>query len=783
MHARSRPDNVYYELPPEPTAEPAGDALDLVKYLHGLRRRWPLVVVFCLLAGTFSLIRYSLTPKEYQATSIIQIERKRLSLLALGQAGWLEDWWNMEYYPTQYRLLRSRGMAERVVMNLRLHEDPNFTGHPAGRLTPQGESEVTSFEDAAELANLANRVKGGLTVNPIPETQLVELTYRSTSPELAARVSNGYAEAFIQWGIESRNYTVGQASSTLSAQIENLRQEIEDLQQQLNKFTYDSADRLDPAGEALIERRRTLETQSNRVIAERISKEVAYRQLLDLSNEMIANTASSGRVSALQDELFKLESEYKEKLETYRPEWPDMVELQNDIEETRETLSRLVREAVTQVREQAHSEYQQALKEEGRIAAELRKLAEEARRSNSSALQYNNLVTLIDTRKELLNELLKRQSQTEVASRVQTGQESNARVIDSAVIPATPFRPLLQRDLSQALLLGLLLGLGSVVLLEYFDRTLKTPEELESLLGLPNLAVIPDIDETRRGGALRYGSKRGYGYSYSYSYSYGYGTPRGGKTARRKADKNAQGGEEARPIELLPYLDSRLAICEAYRSLRTSLLLSSAHTLKLVAVTSAVPGEGKTATTVNLGVVLAQLKRRVLVIDGDLRRPRMHKVLEVSNRYGLVNYLTGQIELERVFLETKVPDLWICPAGPIPPNPSELLSSDRMAECLTTSRQRFDIIVIDTPPVLPVADAVILGSQVDGVVLCARAGVLQRDDARACRERLKYEEIRILGTVLNRYRARGAGRYGKNYKYYGTYSELPAPANPKSSAA
>ncbi|HEX9732421.1 MAG TPA: polysaccharide biosynthesis tyrosine autokinase [Thermoanaerobaculia bacterium] len=785
MHARAGPDNVYYELAPEaPGPAPEGDAFDVAKYLHGLRRRWPLVVVCCLLAGTFALIRYSLTPKEYQATTIIQIERKRLSLLTLGQAGWLEDWWNMEYYPTQYRLLKSRGMAERVVMNLRLHEDPNMTGRPAGRLTPQGETAVTSSDDAAELADLANRVKGGLTVNPIAETQLVELTFRSTSPELASRVANGYAEAFIQWGIETRNTTVGQASSTLSAQIESLRQEIEELQQQQNKFAYDAGDTLDPAGEALIERRRTLETQSNRVIAERISKEVAYKQLLDLSDEMIANTASGGRVNQLQDELFQLESEYREKLETYRPEWPDMVSLRGRIEEKREAVARLVRETVNQIRDQAYADYQKARQEEDRIAAELRNLAEEGRQSNSSALQYNNLLTLINTRKELLSELLKRQSQTEVAFRAQTGQESNARVIDSAVVPNAPFRPSLRRDLSQALLLGLLLGLGGVVLLEYLDRTIKTPEELESLLGLPNLAVIPDIDEARRGagGRARYGNQRGYGYNYNYAY--GYGAPRQGRKASRKSGggKAASGGEQAQQIELLPFLDSRLAICEAYRSLRTALLLSSAHTLKLVAVTSAMPGEGKTATTVNLGVVLAQLNRRVLLIDGDLRRARMHKVLEVSNRFGLVNYLTGQIELERVFLETRVANLWVCPAGPTPPNPSELLASDRMAECFTNARQRFDIIVIDTPPVLPVADAVILGSQVDGVILCARAGMLLREDARACRERLKYEEIRILGTVLNRYRAR-AGSYDKSYKYYGAYEETPAPAEPRSSAA
>lgn len=781
MSAHPRPEPIVYEWPPDSPEPVENDLFDVAKYVAGVRRRWALILVFCLIAGTFALIRYSLTPKEYRAAAIIQIERKRLSLLALGQAGWLEDWWNMEYYPTQYRLLRSRGMAERVVMNLRLHEDPAFTGHAAGRLLPQGDSISTNLDDAAELARLAGRLMGGLSVNPIEDTQLVELTYRSTSPELAARIANGYAEAFIEWGIETRNTDVGRASDTLSAQIETLRQEIEDRQLQLNTFTHDLEDTLDPAGEALLERRRTLETQSNLVITERIAKEAAYRQLLDLSDAMIANTASGGAVSDLSDQIFELESEYKEKLETYTPEWPGMIELSNRIEEKKEQLARLTKETANQVRDRAYAEYQRAWKEEKEIAEEVGKVAEEARQKGSSALEYNNLLTLVNTRKELLNELLKRQSQTEVASRIQTAQESNVRIVDSAVVPGAPFRPLLKKDLARALLLGLILGLGSVVLLEYLDRTIKTPEDLENLLGLPNLAVIPDIDESRRGRGWRYGTRRGSEYDYHYNYGYGYGYGRGEqRAAGRKKGGKPEGPES---IELLPHRRSRLPICESYRSLRTALLLSSAHALKLVALTSAEPGEGKTATTVNLGVVLAQLKRRVLIIDCDLRRPRMHKVFQVSNRLGLVNVLTGQAALDRALSETVVPNLSICPAGPNPPNPSELLSSDRMAECLAAARQRFDIVLIDTPPVLPVADAVILGCQVDGVVLCARAGVLQRDAARLCRERLKYEEIRILGTVLNRYRARSGRYYDKRYKYYGTYGETPAPTEPASSAA
>ncbi|MEM9553878.1 MAG: polysaccharide biosynthesis tyrosine autokinase [Acidobacteriota bacterium] len=739
------------------------ESIDLAKYLGSLRRRWPLLLICCIVFGSFAFIRYSLTEKEYRSTVTIQIERKRLSLLALGQAGWLEDWWNLEYYPTQYRLLRSRGMAERVVLNLRLHEDPSFNPRAAS-LTG---GELEGLESGTELARLGDRVRQNLSVTPIKDTQLVELAYVSTSPELSARIANGYAEVFIEWGIENRTSTVGQASTFLNAQIDALRAELEEKQKQLNAFANASDYSLDPAGEALVERRATLEKQYNSAIAERISKEAAYREIVDLSEETVANTMSGGRVGELKSEIFGLESEYRSKLDTYTPEWPEMVALSDQIDEKRTQLAQLVRETYREAKDRAFAEFQKARREEQTLAAELGRLAADARNQNEEALEYANLATYIDTRRDLLSELVKRQSETEVASRVQTSRsESNVRIVDRAVVPSGPFRPSLQGDLSKALVLGLMLGVGFVFVLEFFDRTVKTPEELEALFGLPVLAVIPDINE--RGG---YGRRGARGYSYNYGYSYGHSEARGVQDPKRKADEPN--------IELLPHQAPRTAVSEAYRSLRTALMLSTADDLQVIALTSAEPGEGKTATTTNLAVVMAQLGRRVLIIDGDLRRPRMHKVFGVSNRHGLVTFLTSHVELGGLLHESQVPNLFVCTAGPIPPNPSELLASERMRELVQSVRKSFDIVLIDTPPTLPVADAVILGTLADGVVVCSRAGVLLREDAKLCRERLRYAEVRLIGTVLNRYRST-PGRYTKKYRYYGVYEE---PRTNRSSAA
>lgn len=763
-----------------PMAAGPEEGIDVAKYLAAIRRRWPLILVCCLLAGAYALVRYVLTAKEYRATAMIQIERKRLSVVASGgQASWLEDWWNLEYYPTQYRLLRSRGMAERVVRNLRLHEDPAFVGRQVQQQMAKDASN-TAYDEAL-MARLGSRLRSGLTVNPIKDTQLVELSYRSSSSELAAQVANGYAEAFIQWGIEARSSTVGRASTYLSEQIETLRREIEEQRRQLESIGPEGE--LDPAGEALLERRTRLEEERNRVAADRISKQAIYQELLNLGDDAVAARQPNDRLGQLTAEIFRLESEYNTKLSTYRPEWPAMVELQSKVSEKRSELQRLRREAARDARRQAEADYKKALAEEEALEAELRKLKGESTALNSTALEYNNRLMQIKTREELLNELLKRQSETAVATGFQGSKESNVRIVDRAVVPGAAFRPVLRNDVSAALLFGLALGFAGIFLLEYLDRTIKTAEELESITGLPNLAVIPDISEAPTGYGARLRSAAGYGYGYGYSYGYGEAENQPALDARRhqgplrfEAGKGGGkvgkvgGAAPAGPIELLPHYKPRLAVCEAYRALRTALLLSSAKRLEVVALTSAQPGEGKTATTTNLAVVLAQLGRSVLIIDGDLRRPRMHKVFNISNKTGLVSYLTGTAQSNEIFLDTEVPDLFVCPSGPIPPNPSELLASDRMREYLEAARACFDFVLIDTPPALPVADAAILGTIADGVIICARAGTLLREDAKDCRERLRYNDLKLLGMVLNRYRS-GPGRYYKRYHYHAGYGD------------
>jgi capsular exopolysaccharide synthesis family protein len=752
----------------ETTTEPAApeSEFNVAEYLGMVRRHWRLVAALCAAALTASAIHYLITPKEYEARAMLQIERRSLTPLVGNQQNpWLENYWNLEFYPTQYKLLESRGLAERVARNLDLVNDPRWNpgARAAGRKPP------TAADDQATLGHLADAVRGGLKVEPIGNTQLVTLSYRSRDPEFAARAANAFVDAYIDLGIENRFTTAGKATTFLGAQIETLKQEIADREARLQAFSRRSdIVAIDPSSNVLLQRLEALNGDYMAAKKARFEKEAQYHEVQGSPKEIVADSLSGGVVSDLRAEQLRAERDYETQLKVYKPEWPAMLELKAKIDKGQQHLDSVVAEMAGKARSSAYAEYQTALRQEQSLERELNRVKSEAIDQSSAAVEFANLKVEVSTRREMLDDLTRRQSETEVAARLQDSRDTNIHIIDQALVPGGPFRPSLRQDLTYGLFFGLVLGIGCALLIEFLDRSVKTPEEVERRLGLATLAIIPDLTEKSR----RYGGRYGYGYGYGYGAS----AEVAGEQGPRPAGKGSvawiekkKGAAEPAQIELVPHDRPRTPISEAYRALRTALLLSSAEELKLVAVTSASASEGKTATATNLAVVLAQLGRQVLVVDSDLRKPHLHQVFKVSNRVGLVNFLTGGADPEAVCLRTDVPNLWITPSGPIPPNPSELLASDRMREWLKGVRTRFDFIVIDTPPVLPVTDATITGRLVDGVVLILRAGKVTREEARACRDRLRQADVKVLGVVLNRFRA-AQGAAGKRYRYYASYS-------------
>jgi capsular exopolysaccharide synthesis family protein len=771
-------------LPEEPASPEQHEAeLNISEYLGMVRRHWKLVALAVLIALAAAGVHYAMTPKEYMASSTIQIERRNLSPVGGAASPWYENFWNMEFYPTQYELLQSRGLAERVVRSLDLMSDPAFNSGASSAKERTGAT--TPEEDEATLGRLALQVKGGLSVEPVRSTQLVRLSFRSSSPEFAAKAVNAFAESFIDMGVEDRYASAGKASTFINSQIETLKQEIDEKEAQLQAFSRTSdIVTLEPKSNVILQRLETLNSALMDAKKERIQKEARYFEAMNGPPEAVADSLAPGVIGGLRTQQIQMEQQYQTKLKTFKPEWPEMVSLKTQIEEGRQHVDSVIREMVQKARSSSSADYQAVLRQEQSLAGELETIKRQAIDQSSSAVQFTNLKVEIETRRELLDELLRQQSETEVAVRLQDTRESNVRIIDQALVPGGPFRPSLRKDLTYGLLIGLLLGIGAALLIEFLDRTVKSPEVVERRFGLATLAVIQDIADVGKT----------YGYS---AYGYGYGEEPSAERPRVRAatkGKAASGGwlekKKGTPggapqIELVPHERPRTLISESYRSLRTALLLSSARELKVVAVTSAMAGEGKTATASNLAVVLAQLGRPVLVMDCDLRKPRLHQVFKVSNQVGLVNQLTATADLETVILPTEVPNLWVLPAGPMPPNPSELLASERLRELLRTLRGRFDYIIVDTPPALAVTDATLVGAFADGVVLTLRSHKVTREEVRLVRDRLRQADIKILGAVLNRYRALQAGM-ARGYRYaeaYGYGAEESGPQAGAGSAA
>jgi capsular exopolysaccharide synthesis family protein len=402
-------------------------------------------------------------------------------------------------------------------------------------------------------------------------------------------------------------------------------------------------------------------------------------------------------------------------------------------------------------KEAALKEYQAALKKEKDLSAVLEEQRREVMQMNSNAIHYRSLKIEIENIQNLLNELSSRQNETLVSARLKGYMTSNIKVIDSALVPTTPFSPNKKRNMILALILGLFVGFGLAFLVDYLDNTVKGPEEVEKLVGLPSLGIIPALSSNN--------SKSKYRYTY-YSQDCG-----------DNKSEDSQHLEEIEDIELINYFFPKFHIGEDYRTVRTSILFSHAgdspHTISF---TSTFPQEGKTSTVINTAVSFAQLEKKVLLIDGDLRKPRLHKIFEARNRIGLSSCLIGISSVEEAIQETSVENVWLLPSGLHPPNPAELINSKKMESLVKTVGDKFDVVFIDSPPVLAVVDSVVIASMTEAVVYVIKEGKTSRKTLVKAVDELNRVQANILGVVFNGVKMKKQGYYSPYYKdYVGSY--------------
>ena len=712
------------------------------------RRLIAICVALALVIGAAVSI---LSPPTYRATTVLDIEKDKASPVDISSSPQALNY-DPEFLPTQTRLMRSREVAERAVRRLNLNDSEDFNP-PRKGIFSFGTRSDSKGAPKDGLARVAANVQGGIEIAPIRGTNLVELSYVAGSPKVAADVANAIADAYIDWNLEAKYQVVGQASQFLTAQIEQLKTEIDAKEQQLQQYSRQKdIVSVDPQSNVTLQNLETLNKDYAGAVTDRVAKEARYHEVSTARPDAIADTLSNGLVSQMRNDQLRLEREYAEKLNLYKPEWPAMQQLKAQIDKGKQHLDTVIQETVAKAREVARSDYVTAMRREETLKSVLQGQKNEAMALNTNAVEYNNLKVEVETKRALYDTLLKRNAETQVTSRLRGERLSNVRVVDRALTPNVRYRPSYRKNALFSLFFGAGIGILFAFFLEYLDRSLRTPEQIERILQLPSLGVIPALGSAGKG------------------YGYGYGYGRGSGTKNKKTNPS---GEKV-AIELLPHHQPRSTVAEAYRAFRTALLLSRAGGVKTIAIASSVPAEGKTSTALNLGVVLAQLGRRVLIIDGDLHKPRLHEIFRVSNRAGLVSILAEGATPTDVITQTSIPNVFLIPSGPNSPNPSGLLSSPAMGKLLEFTAMNFDYVILDTPPVSPVADALLLGHVVDGVVLTVRGGRTSREHVTRARDKLLRSNVRILGVLINNLEEE-APVYGRYYDYYGKRATLDEP--------
>ncbi len=703
---------------------PQQEQRQLLDYFDVLLRRKGIVLAVFLAVSAWFAVRSFMTQSVYQASVQILIDRDKQNVLTFKEVTEV-DAARDDYYQTQYRLLQSRSLARRVVEGLNLLQDPEFGGPrspevvKAALLAQPGDSQV--------LDGVIDGLLGRLSVQPAKNTRLVLISVETLRPELAAQIANELSRRYIEQTLEFRYQTSSEATKWLSQQLDEQRQKVVEAEQALQKIK---------EREGILnveERRKLLDAKLQQLGANltslkttRLEKEALWRQMRGASNpEENGAVMQSAVVQQLRVDLANLERQQSQLLERYLDQHPEVIQVRNQIAETRK---RIAAEAQRVIRS-AENDYKAAAAQEASIAAALEQAKAEALDIASRAGEYDTRKRELDANQEVLGSLMSRLKQTDVSTELKA---SNIRIVDPAVVPRAPIRPNRQRDVLFGLLMGLMAALGLAFFLEYLDNTLKTPEDVREHLGVPLLGVIGEMESKNPGPVLL----------------------------------------GPRPVG---------SFAEGYRVLRTALDYSWPDKApRVIVVTSTSPGEGKTLTSVNLALTLASADGKVLLIDGDLRKPQVHTLLKLQKRPGLSDVLVGQAKVADAVQSVPNTHLSLLSAGTHVPSPADLMTTPVLDGLVLGLRNVYNWIVIDSPPVAAVADALILSRATDGVVVVAGAEMVPRGAVRHTLARVNESGARILGVVLNRAqsRRRGYGSYYGHYygHYYGRYPQEAGPA-------
>ncbi|HZI93567.1 MAG TPA: polysaccharide biosynthesis tyrosine autokinase, partial [Patescibacteria group bacterium] len=524
-------------------------------------------------------------------------------------------------------------------------------------------------------------------------------------------------------------------------QIETLRKEIDEKERKLQQYAREQEIvPLDEKQDVTSQKLNDLSVAYTKAQTTRIEKEARYAALKEAPPESVSELMTNELLQTLSAKHAELERDYAQMSNRFKADWPAMARLKSEMEKTDSRLQAERTDLYQRLVGSAKEEYRAALMQEQSLGQALDHQKTTAQQASLQGIEYNNLKMEVDNRRKTLESLVKRQTETGTTAGMMDTPISNTRIVDRAEVPRLPSSPRKTLNFLVSLVAGLGLGVGLAFFFDYMDDSVNTSEDLTRAAGLACLGIIPAHDQPGR--RLR--------------------------VVRSKIPE----GEGTRPdIDLATVRDARSQVSEAFRELRTALLVSSpGRAPKRLLVTSSQPREGKTSTALNLAITLSQLNKKVLLVDADLRRPRLHKALGLGNASGLSNLLSGSEDLESLVVPAGPPNLFLLPSGPTPPNPAELLDSAEFTELTDrlASQDGFDHVIFDSPPILSVSDAAIMAGRIDGVILVVEAGSTPRDQVAHAAEKLRVVKARVLGALLNRVDVSSQGSYYRSYySYYG----------------
>jgi capsular exopolysaccharide synthesis family protein len=741
------------------------------------KRKW-MIAVLAIITTSIVTVEMFRTKSIYQASATVEIGKENRTLVKSGDVVIQADESDDMYYvstamKTKVRQLASRPLLEEVVAAARLDENPRFLEVNGKKtiwealkvmgskvhggdsydpqrvsvnptLSPGAESGERSEEESARLAPYVDVLEANLTADPLPDTRMLVVSFAHTDPVVAATVANAVSRVFINYSFENKTEKYRDASEWLTRSTRELEAKVQEAEQELatysranNIFSTDGKETL--TGEKLSR----LHDQATRAETDRILKESLYQEVKAGRVAQLPEAFSDPKISALQAKLGELTVQASELDVKYGPKNQRVVEVKQQIA----AIQAQIEDSRKSLEGKLQADYERSVRDEASLKGALERAKGEAVQQNQATIQLNILQQKVATAKDLYTQFLQKTSQAKIES---AEQHNNLRLVDPARVPGAPISPNRLRTIMIGLLVSLLTGAVLALLLEYLDNTVKSVEDVARYAQLPALSVIPSIRGSK--SPLLISTANG---------------------MNKSTAELALTPDESWEGSGLAPLGRGSAVAEAYRVLRTSVLLSTAgNPPKTILITSAQPGEGKTTTAINTATSLAQLGGSVLLIDCDLRKPSVHKALGLDRSEGLSTYLSRKVNVEDLIKPLPVANLSVLQSGPVPPNAAELISSAQMKELLKTLGEKYDHIVIDSPPLINVTDPVILSTMVDGVVLVVQGGKSTREVVRRARMELATANAKVFGVVLNNVNLKREGYNDYYYdRYYSSYGE------------